>query len=64
MSRRPADIWYGAVCRSRARQGIESPPFRWRYLRRPWGWRYYVWGGIRHAARAALAKARGEEVKP
>ena len=36
------DVWLRLLCRSRSRQGITPPPFRWRYLLRWWGWRVYV----------------------
>lgn len=43
--------WIDLHVRSRARQGIELPPFRWRYLRHWWAWRAYVlrlpWGKAR-----------------
>ena len=41
------DGWYEVLCRSRARQGITMPPFRWRYLLHLWGWRWYVWRPVR-----------------
>lgn len=35
-------IWHDLYLHSRARMGIQVPPFRWRYLLHWWGWRLYV----------------------
>lgn len=42
MPEHPCDIWYGLMCRSRARMGITLPPFRWRYMRKWWAIRFML----------------------
>ena len=33
------DLWGSLFAKSRARMGLEVPPFRWRCLLRWWGWK-------------------------